>query len=261
MNKMNVCAILALVATVSFSPVSAQRHGQRQDRQRAERIESYVGQRVLPHEALRVKRELRLRQYEGAGKQIKSIAVVLNTRRRGVMATLKINQRVVSRPQYIQAQQRGVARFVLDRPISINQNLGAVQVTFDAPVMVEYVRAQIVDRRSGGQGQGRQRIKKDVYRFQAGFGETVSLKELMDLRQRQTERRVGKVKLTVRSLVGKSSISLCRANGRCISQKSFSSDSEQVIVLDPAKSPKLGRLSLQTTGMVFISKVVVVLDD
>ena len=247
MEKMNVCAILALLATLTFSAHA-----------RVERLESYVGKRILPHEVLRVKQELGLRQYQGIGKVLQSVSVVMTARRHGANATLYINQQPVSRPQFINPGQRSVARFTLPRGQRINENMRTVQVRFDGPVIVDTVRAQITDAR---QPNRRRRISKDVYRFQAGTAETISLTNLMDLGPRQQERRIESIKLTVRSLVGSANVSLCRANGNCVDQKRVRDGSEREITLSPNRTPKASRMSIQTSGMVFISKATVIFAD
>ena len=244
MKKMNVCAVLALLATLTFSAHA-----------RVERLESYVGKRILPHEVLKVKQELSLGQYQDIGKLLKSVSVVMTARRHGAKATLYINQQPVSRPQFITPGQRSVARFVLPRGQRINQNMRTVQVKFDGPVIVDSVSAQITD---ANQPNRRRRISKDVYRFQAGVAEKTSLTDLMNLGPRQQERRIESIKLTVRSLVGDALVSLCRANGNCVDQKRVRNGSEREITLSPNRTPKASRMSIQTSGMVFISKATIV---
>ena len=212
MKKLNAFAILTLLTALTFS--SAQAQHQRRDG-RSHSVQSFVGKRVLPHQVLHVKTELSLRDYQG--QEVESVSVEAMTRTRTVTATLYINGRAVSRPQMIRParSQRAprVSRitFPLRRAFVIGRDTKTIQVKFDSVVFVDGISA-ILKRSAPSRPPRARRVSKDIYKFRAGFGEKMNLAAEMGIGPQRAERRVEKVKLTVRTLVAKAQIELCRPN-------------------------------------------------
>lgn len=257
MKKLNAFVILTVLSALSFTTAHAQRQGPRNGR--TQFVESFVGKRVLPHEVLHVKRELSLRDYKG--QEVESVSVEAMTRSRAVTATLYINNRAVSRPQMIYPARNRYDRstshitFPLKRAFIIGQQTKTIQVKFDSVVFVEGVSAVLKNK-------ARQRVRqisKDLYKFQAGFGEQMSLAEEMSVAPRQMRRQVAKVKLTVRALVTNAKIQLCASETRCLrAQTVKESQGETILTFSPPRTPKLSKLIVKTTGVAFIESATVV---
>lgn len=258
MRSLKVLSVVAALSLSAVSLVNARSIDRNQDRrgqfEPAQQVNAFISRRVLPHETLQVQRELSLRNHQGM--RLAVVTVSAYTRNQDVRATLMVDGRAVSRTQTLFASTRrsgpSEATFVIDESVILGQ-VGSIQMSFSNVVFVEDLGAELVSPRPVTRV-----VERDLHAFHNFDGQQLNLSDAMGLRPQQSESRTSIVEITAISLVGRSSIEICRPNGRCFgAQQLRERAGKSVLSFELPRAIPVRRLRVQTTGTLFLDSAAV----